>query len=371
MNEFQQKLWNDLTSLTKNTECFYSVDHTLDHTTYRVFAYRLASHKDFLASNALECRGHMFEIDQDHNPIRLAAMPPSKFFNLYENEFTMNLDLTQVDEVFIKADGSLMSTFIHNNQLKLKSKTSLSSNHAISAMKWLKTQPMFEQRLFDLTSQGWTVNLEWCTNDPYQRIVLDYSQPHLIVLNARHIIDGSYMKYDILRFYFGSPFVIGKENVYDPISFIDQIPSMTNIEGFVVSLKDGTKFKIKTTWYLERHRSRDSINNPRALFEAIINEVVDDLRAMFYKDVVAIKRIDEMQEKVDQIFNHTVSTVEKYYETNKHLTRKEYAILGQQLLDNNMFSLAMDKYIGRNANYKEWMKKHWKEFGIREVVQSE
>ena len=75
-----------------------------------------------------------------------------------------------------------------------------------------------------------------------------------------------------------------------------------------------------------------------------------------------------MEIKVDKIFNHTVATVEKFYADNKHLDRKQYAILGQQVLGQKEFGLAMSKYTGKDVNYKEWMKKNFKMFDVEESV---
>lgn len=378
MNAYQQSLYNELMALTKNNEAFYFADQILEGKTYRIFNYRLASYTDFLVPSAMECRGHMFEIDPtvgDENgydmAIRLAALPMSKFFNLNENPSTMNLDLSKIKEIQVKADGSLMSTYIHptNNkygeELRLKSKGSLSSDQALAAMKWLKTQPEFEDLLWLVTGAGYTVNLEWCS--PEHRIVLGYMEPHLKVLNARSIKTGEYKSHSYLVKMFGEDHVIKNIETPDPTAFIATVPEMQDdIEGFVVTLDSGLRFKIKTAKYLSLHHAKDSINNPRRLFEAILDEGIDDLRSLFYTDPVAIKMIDEMQKKVDHLYNHMVKLVETFYEDNKHLDRKDYAIKGQAELERMFFGLAMNKYVGKDPEYKVWMKKHYKDFGIKD-----
>jgi len=379
MNQYQQTLYNDLMALVKNSEAFYFADQILEGKTYRLFNYRLASYTDFLAPSALECRGHMFEVDPtvgDENgydmAIRLAALPMSKFHNLNECPFTQNLDLSQITEIQVKADGSLMSTYIHStngrvdvNSLRLKSKGSLSSDQAIAAMKWLDTQPFFKVELAGLTVAGLTINLEWCS--PEHRIVLGYMEPHLKILNARRRDNGEYLVHGHLCEMFGEDCVIKNINTDDPTAFVAAVPEMQDdIEGFVVTLENGLRFKIKTAKYLSLHHAKDSINNPRRLFEAILDEGIDDLRSLFYTDPVAIMMIDEMQKKVDHLYNHMVKLVETFYEENKHLERKEYAIKGQSELERMFFGLAMNKYVGKDPEYKVWMKKHYKDFGIKD-----
>ena len=95
-------------------------------------------------------------------------------------------------------------------------------------------------------------------------------------------------------------------------------------------MEDGMRFKVKTEWYLVQHRAKDSINSDRRLFEAVLEEATDDLRTLFHEDPLVIKRIEEMEVKVDDLYNHMVDTVERFYERNKNLERKEYAILGQE-----------------------------------------
>ena len=140
---------------------------------------------------ALYARGVMFEVQKTEDgvrPIRLASLPMPKFFNLNENPFTMGLDLSEIDRIEVKSDGSLMSSYIHKGRLMLKSKGSLFSEQAIDAMLWLDRPENDRLRnlIKEKTEQGITVNLEWVA--PWNRVVLSYREPRLIVLNT---IDNS------------------------------------------------------------------------------------------------------------------------------------------------------------------------------------
>jgi T4 RnlA family RNA ligase len=139
-------------------------------------------------------------------------------------------------------------------------------------------------------------------------------------------------------------------------------------EGVVVVLNSGEWFKLKTDWYAALHKTKDSINSKRKLFECIITEASDDLKAMFYEDVVVMKAINDMEALVIPKFDHVVAVVEKFYADNKGLDRKSYAIKGQQDLDRELFGLAMNKYVGREIDFKEWAIKHYEWFGVRDEV---
>lgn len=365
MNAYQQKMYDDLMALTNGSETFYFQDFVLDGKTYRIFNYRLSSYTEFMKPSALECRGHMFEI-VNGNAVRLAALPMQKFFNLNENPMTMGLDLSAVDTVELKADGSLITTYLHNGELRFKSKGSLTSDQALAAMNWINTQPAFKRALESLAHLNWSVNLEWCAPD--NRIVIGYMVPHLKVLNARHLDNGKYLPRNTLEDVIGAENVIDRVNTngLDVAAFVQSIPDMLDdIEGYVARIGD-LWFKIKTDKYMSLHHTKDSINNPRRLFEAVLDEGVDDLRAMFFEDKLAIKLIDEMTEKVDKMYNHMVALVEKFYEDNKLLDRKDFAIKGQSELPRLYFGLAMTKYQQKPVDYKGFMKGKWKELGFRD-----
>jgi T4 RnlA family RNA ligase len=185
-------LWLRLSQLVDSNDAFYFQDFVLDDVTYRIFNYRMASYTDFLQPAALECRGIMFDVT-DINNVGLVCLPQEKFFNLNENPMTMDLALTKVSNIELKADGSLISTYLHNGELRLKSKGSIASEQAIDAMAWLllPENDNFRSALKVATSNGFTVNLEWTA--PFNRIVISYQKPGLIGLNMRHMDTGAYM----------------------------------------------------------------------------------------------------------------------------------------------------------------------------------
>ncbi len=367
LTDHQRELYNNLLSLVQSNEAFYHQDFNLDESVYRIFNYRLASYTDFLQPGALECRGIMFEIDTNENPIRLASRPMQKFFNMYENPITMDVDLNDIDSISTKADGSLISTYIHADDVRLKSKGSLFSDQAIESEKWLNNNARLKTALRAITMDGYTVNLEWVS--PFNRIVLGYERPQLIVLNVRHRVTGQYLPIgpDHYLYQFMDPPVdlCGKS----PIQFVHDIPDMMDdIEGFVVKMKTGLWMKIKTKKYLSLHHCKDSVNNPRRLFEVILNEGIDDVRSMFHTDKVLINQIDNMQTTVDHLYNHLVNEVETFYDHNKHLERKEYAIKAHSEVTKLYFSLVMMKYLNTPIDYKKFMISKWRQLGIKDMV---
>lgn len=368
MNQFQHTLYNDLMKLCEN-EAFYYVDQKVDTKVFRVFTYRLASYTEFLLPNALECRGHTFLMDGDA-PSALVCLPPAKFFNAYENPFVMDLDFSKSLIYMDKKDGSLISSVrdaLSPWAFRLKSKTSFTSSQAKDAERWLDRNPILEQFIFDQTVLNRTVNMEYCAPD--NRIVIGYAEPHLTILNVRDNLTGeTFYPHDFyhevaLRKYLVC-YVTNLEVQYG----YDEILAMTGIEGFVVLFDDGRVCKVKTEAYCALHKTKDSINNPKALFQACLFEASDDLRSLFHDDELAMKQINAMETLVRKEYNHRSAQLQKFYDENKSLDRKSYAILGQSVLkESGTFSLAMNLYLGKEMGLRDWMMKNYREFGITDV----
>ena len=375
MNEYQTKIFEDLNRLVAVNEAFFFNDVELGNAVYRLFNYRLASYTDFCQPSALECRGIMFEIDENAQAIRLASFPFEKFFNLYENPFTMDLDLSTVKAIADKADGSLITTYMYRGILQVKTKGSLTSDQAISANAYLRLDEnkAFRDELWHGEKIGYTIIMEWCA--PNNRIVLPYMEGHLKVLGIRSREDGSYISfYDIDGEHFPETLKRWTKLITtdDAEAYINSVDDMQNVEGVVFEMESGQRIKKKCTWYLALHHTKDSINCPRRLYEAVLEEATDDMRSLFHDDPLAIKLISEMEDFVEVRYNHLVDTVERFYERNKDLERKEYAILGQDELNRMQFGLAMNRYLGKDFSYKEIMKKAWKTFGLKdEKVEAE
>jgi T4 RnlA family RNA ligase len=175
---------------------------------------------------------------------------------------------------------------------------------------------------------------------------------------------GDFMPWDDLVDKFEFDRIIEKIQTDDPVAFVNDVPDIVDdIEGVVFMLKDGTMCKQKTTKYLVLHHSKDSINMPRRLFECVINETSDDLRSLFADDECALALIEDMEDRVVHRFDAMIKTVEQFYEENKTLSRKDYAIKGQTEKD-ELFSLKMNLFLGKANDYKTFAIKHIELFDI-------
>jgi T4 RnlA family RNA ligase len=364
---------------------FISTVQEKDGLFYRIFNYNVASYEDFLMPFAREGRGTTFEVTKNNEFIRLVSLPPHKFFNDSENPFTQNLDYSNIDLIMDKLDGSLMSTYVHINEamqmdVYLKSKGSLHSDYAKVANKLLATEEYFELKsfLYDMAISGHTVNLEFTSNDPQFRVVLRYPETKLTVFSVRKHEDFSYIPYQQIKKDMLSMGVNLKHLVPNyaefhkgnEVTFIQSIKDMDDdIEGFVVVIKNGETVKLKTSKYLTLHKARaDIIDSPKNLFEIVVDEKHDDLRAAFSYDPYLLKLIEDMEKKVKSIYLNIHKEAQQFYEKNKSLDRKSYAILAKKTVKPLYFGLAMNLHIGRETDFKDFIKKHYKEFKIKDSV---
>jgi len=372
-----ETIFNDLMALTAKNDAFSWKDFTsVGGGIFRIFSYRLASYSDFLEPSALEGRGSMFKVDAEGNYITIASRPPKKFFNAYENPFTMfdkSTLSTEIAVVMDKLDGSIISTFMDEDyKVRTKSQASLQSDHAINSTAMLHADKAFYEDVYQAEILGYTVNLEYTS--PEYRIVLPYQEDGLTVLNVRHRHTGEMLVGNALKEVFPELYARSvsakfgdidetfpmKETLFESI---EACREMTDIEGFVLILKDGRICKIKTDWYCALHFTKDGINVDSRLYETVVQGASDDLKQMFSTDVYAMKKIEKMEQLVFSCYNALVTESEAFYNQNKHLERKEYALQVQKVLPNELGKpgIAFSLYQQRPVDYKGVMLKYMKE----------
>ncbi len=378
--EKNKELFDNLMKLTSEAESFFFKDFKLDNENYRIFNYRLASWTEFQKPGAIDARGIMFNVTNPGQEF-VVSMPPQKFFN-YE-EGGVDHSVYPFGDKMVKMDGSLISTYLHNDNLYLKSKASLFSDQALAAMKFLDLPENagLKNEITKMVKEGWTFNMEYTS--PENRIVIPYQFEDLTILSAR--------KHDTGENFFATKLnaLLEKRGMVDSIKkmvkseslhnlnlshekFVDEVRKEQEGEGYVVEVikseSESYLIKLKNIKYVTLHQTKDSVNSDKKLFESVIEEATDDLRSLFFDDQYVLDKIEAMEKKVRPIYNHIVSTVENFYEKNKGMTRKDYAIAINK--ENPEFlGLAMTMYLGKNPDFKDFAKKRRKElFGVEDII---
>lgn len=331
-----EQLFNDLMALVVEgdyTKFFYKDFVTPMGMSVRIFTYNYAAYTDWLNPGALECRGVMFELDEDKQPVKILARPMEKFFNLGECPFTMDLDLNELDYGMLKADGSLISTFDDCGTLRAKSKGSLYSEQAFAAQGVLfdvDHKDLYDRAL-ELAQNGYTCNFEYVAPD--NRIVVAYPVRELVLLNVRENETGEYvpireLEHDpVLRKYLVSAFARSEDNE-TPEQMIEDLRAMTGIEGAVFVMNSGLRFKVKTEWYSTLHRTKDTLKNNEALFNVVVAAGSDDLKSLF-DDEWSRTKIEKFETVFFNYLKEAIAVLNEFKTVNSHLERKDFAILSQ------------------------------------------
>jgi T4 RnlA family RNA ligase len=368
MQNFEKQVYEDLENLIKEDESFFGKVFKFEDKSYKIYNYHLANWTSFGKPNAKNARGIMYDIT-DLNDVKLVSLPPEKFFNYEEG----NVDHTScsVGDKMVKLDGSLISTYLHKNALYLKSKGSLFSSQALDAMNFLNKDENFKNELEKLVKMEYTVNLEYTS--PENRVVIGYDKENLTILSARNHKTGENLFATKLKNFLSDnknfDYLITKmvesENLsneqIEQLKFVEDIRQEQSGEGYVIELinekNSSYLVKVKNLKYISLHHTKDSVNSPRRLFEAVINEATDDLRSLFSEEPYMINKINEMEKRVQPIYNHIVNTVENFYDNNKSLERKEFALKAKAEVP-DYFGLIMNKYTGKKLDFKDFAIKH-------------
>ena len=357
-----------LIQLTETDSEFFYAEQILDNKVYHIFNYRLASYESFMNPKvadsyiALSARGIMFDVTDKEN-IKISSRPMNKFFNIEQGEVDRsNMKLVGYMD---KLDGSLISTYLHNGELKLKTKGSIKSEQAVAAMEWLDLPENSEMKnflKFHTEKNNLTVNMEWTSPD--NQIVLFYPESSLRILNMVNNKNGKILIAEN----------IDKENLVNKDIFVKshKIPNMSldNIiesirneqgnEGYILEFFDSEYnthlVKVKNIWYVNLHQIKSNLNTTSKIIETIIDETSDDVRVLFAEDKHFLDNITRLENVVSPRISKIEADIEKFYSDNKELSRKDYAIKAQAELQPYM-SLAMNLYIGKETNYKEFFKK--------------
>lgn len=315
-------MFNQMVEVTKTQpeKFFMNVEEFNGHR-LAMFDYSMVMTNHFDTMAARNCRGSVIEIDQNGQYLRTVCWPFEKFFNAHEmysafvgdtaislrKQYGIPSDTEisdlEIDYVFNKEDGSIISTFMLDDTLYVKSSSSYHSPYAQLAMELIKSDKDLYEKVIELetSSDEYTVMFELLCADPLMQVVLEHNENRLVVLGARSKVDGHYMSHEDMKFHFGDRVV---PVLPSDMNLDDMQANAEGIEGVVVQYKCGLRLKYKCKWYLDRHKYKDNIGrSPKYIWRAVMENNLDDYigittgKAQDYVDMV-IKRCQELHEKI-------------------------------------------------------------------------
>ncbi len=262
-----------------------------------LFDYSLTVPDDFAGHPfTRESRGSVFEIDENDNFVSVLCLPYEKFFNLGEydwgrsdllrGEFVERYGIEPSENIvqdfhdkhgstayFLdKMDGSIISFFDLDGELDAKSNSSLTSDYKEEAMSWLDQHREFKEKIETLCHYDWTVIVEYTSFHPSRQIVIPYTEAKLTVTGARNRLTGEYMRYDALANIFTEDELVTRH--WD-VSVSDY--EAEGIEGYILVIEEfDIRVKLKTQWYIERHRVATDLSNKQA-WRLFLDDKIDDV----------------------------------------------------------------------------------------------
>lgn len=223
-----------------------------------------------------------------------------------------------VGEVSNKEDGSLIHAFRWKQKLYVHTKGS-----------WEGTQIDLAKELLQKQGFGWgteqilknTIFLFELVG-PDNKIVLNYSENKLVLLNVyERLQDGTFKE------------VLDRTQIHRPFRFGFQVVPLikslkkddTGLEGVVVLYK-GYRFKIKTSWYLALHKALANITE-RNMFECFVQWKFHNA------DHLALHAPDEFHALIQNTFDQYVLNYHVFFNETLELTYAFFEEFGRLPLD--------------------------------------
>lgn len=346
--------YENLVNLNPN---FYSKTEVVDDIPFKIFNYRIGKYKDFKDYNAFECRGIAFNM-LNGEPI----WGIHKFFNVDEVEDTSweNIKNKKFD-IYEKVDGSLIATYIFQGKIYVKTNGSFYSDQAIEAGNIIKNNQIIENAIRLLEANSIQAIFEYVA--PENQIVLYYEEPDLVLIQGRNKVTGGYIPLDFLKQFleqYGLYISCAKKTYIDDLQ---SVYNMEGIEGFVIEnqYNKREKYKIKTKWYLDRHRVLgDNELKWKEIVPLILNNKIDDVLSFLTPKSYKYHQLIEMQATISELLAGTIKAITDIIaemRTN-NMSRKEIVIKYKDCFYFHALMMSINKPDDIENNVKEWIKKN-------------
>lgn len=307
---------------------------------------------------AREARGIVFNTATGE----VVSRPLAKFFNVNEREETLvnKLEWSKVTRIMQKRDGSMIHTCFDSSSsplFYLKSKKKHDSDVAIAATKWIELEKNKSVKDFCSFVVGINCTAIFEFTSPEARIVVEYANSELQLLHIRHNVTGRYFSYNELKNIADEFGVNVVEQIDGFTSFNEMLTlaeSKEGVEGWVIQFENGEMVKIKTSWYMKLHRAM-TFYRERDIAALILDEQIDDIKALLVGDNIDISAILEIENKFSEDMGQLINDVNEIVEFHKEKSPKEMA---QMFKGVPIFGLIMSKVNGKIPNYERHFRIH-------------
>lgn len=231
---------------------------------YQILDYIYQDASIFHTPLERECRGLKFDLAGN-----LIARPFHKFFNVGERTAATDLPWHLPYVIEEKIDGSMVHPILLNNEIVWCTRAGITD---VS-----KEVPELPRRtlslLYSLLSSGYTPIFEFTS--PKNQVVLPHSTKTLYLLGMRNNTTGDYASTDMLPSEDWKTPALLHLDTWEEIH--QHTTSLTDAEGFVLKFDNTSFYKLKTPWYLLRHRYSTMAFTPKSMLSLALHNESDDI----------------------------------------------------------------------------------------------
>ena len=361
---------------THDNFIFYESKHKEDGFDISIFNYRLATFQNFENPvpdrpdiKGYEMRGITFIFTSDGTLYKRYLLL-DKFFNLEQTPCSMYSVVKdyKIKNIYNKEDGSIASFVrLPNGKVLGRSKTSFQSDQAIEIQKIYEKDGQIKQFVDFCMDEDIVPIFEFVS--PQNRIVVPYANTELILLRIRDNKTGEYLNINDFAHKLDGISVAAS----DEGKTLEDLVNLKNVtegkEGWIIQFENGKMIKLKTQWYIDRHRLfTEDLNRENTLIGLIVDETIDDVLAQIEEPTkkAEIERTIEIVNKEIARMAHQVDELMLNYKGD----RKDFAI---KFNKHTMFPIAMGIISGKDKvdlikqrikidtknlmQAREWMKK--------------
>lgn len=286
-----------------------------------IFNYRLATYQNFENPvenrpdlKAYEMRGITFVWNTDGTLYKRYLLL-DKFFNVEQTPCSMYSVIKdyKIKNIYNKEDGSIASFVrLPNGKALGRSKMSFQSDQAIEIQKIYEKDPNIRQFVDFCLDKDIIPIFEYVS--PTNRIVVPYANTELILLRLRDNKNGEYLDInDYTQHLDGISVAASEKGTLDELIELRKV--IDNKEGWIIQFENGKMVKLKTQWYVDRHRLfTEDLNRENTLIALILDETIDDVlaqleeptkKAEIEKAIEIVNReIGKISNQVDDLMSH-------------------------------------------------------------------
>jgi len=328
---FKKSDFDDLVNSSEEFSCSKKDGFTV-YSYHMAFADTFESDNQYNKSVRLNARGIVFSDSGE-----LLRLPFDKFFNLNEKACTQYNLLKNKEILWVhnKLDGTMIAPFILNSEVIWGTKR-VADGFSADVDACLKSKGLYEEYVNFVRyciSCNYTPMFEYHNPDnPNTVIVLRYNESFLRLTAVRSMQTGDYVN---IQFADSNDETLNKmindfDNKVEEIKItsiqdiVDEMSDTEDLEGRVLMIKDMGLIKIKTPWYVVRHKIVELFENKH-----ILAQIVLDTSDVKYDDLLSIlsdedaNKLNEFSIYIKEMINNFTSYIRE--KANKYNSASDYA----------------------------------------------